>query len=71
MFVYAAYRSVPDYTAPAPPLVSLHKSLDGAIKALYPDREDFRESFTKSHYVANMWNGPDGFGMVRMLEVNE
>jgi hypothetical protein len=69
MEVFAAYRSVPDYHAGPAPLKSLHETLDGAIKALYPDREDFRALFRKSHYVADTWIGPDGFGEVKKMEV--
>jgi hypothetical protein len=65
--IYAAFNSVPDYTAPAPSLRSLHESLDGAKKALYPDREDFRNSFRE--YKPGVWDGPDGFGLIRLMEV--
>lgn len=71
--VYAAFRSVPDYTAPSPPLHSLHETLEGAIKALYPNEseERLRAMFTKSTYSKDTWNGPDGFGMVRLIEVEK
>jgi hypothetical protein len=69
--VYAAFRSVPDYTAPTPPLLSLHETLGGAIKALYPDRQDFRDAFRmeRSPNGERYWNGPDGFGLVKEMVV--
>lgn len=71
MEVYAAFRSVPDYHAPSPALLSLHETLDGAIKALYPDNEGFRNAFTKwsRSTRGETWEGPDGFGLVRKMEV--
>lgn len=72
MKVYAAYRSVPDYTAPSPSLVSLHKTLEGAKRALYPDREDFRQAFRKANKpLQDTWIGPDGFGEIRLMEVKD
>lgn len=73
MEVYAAFKSVPDYYAGSPPLVSLHKTLDGAVKALYPDNEDFQNSFRAwtSSITGPTWEGPDGFGLIRLLEVKE
>lgn len=69
--IYVALRSVPDYHAPAPSFQSAHASLEGAIAALYPneDQERFREMFRPSPYSKDTWDGPDGFGMVRKLEV--
>lgn len=69
LIVYAAFKSVPDYHAPAPPLKSLHLTLEGAIHALYPNRADFRNSFKE--FSPGRWEGPDGFGMVERLEVKE
>lgn len=69
--VYIALNSVPDYTAPAPSFKSVHHTLEGAILALYPDREDFRIAFSPSRYVPDTWNGPDGFGTVKRVEIKE
>lgn len=66
--VYAAFRSAPDYTAPPPSLVSLHKTLGGAINALYPDKA---YNFTKSTRFENVWVGPDGFGQIKLLEIKD
>lgn len=71
MIVYAAFVSAPDYTAPPPSLKSLHTSLEGAISALYPDRPDFQVKFRESGYRTGEWIGPDGFGLVRRMEVKE
>lgn len=68
MQVFGAYRSYPDYNAPSPILVSLHMTFEGARRALYPDKD---YEFTKSNYSPGTWNGPDGFGMIRLLEVND
>lgn len=67
-YVYAAYRSVPDFHARPPAVHSLHLTLDGAIKSLYPDRPDFQQSFRKVA-GAERWEGPDGFGSVERVEV--
>jgi hypothetical protein len=67
MRVFAAYRSVPDYTAGPASLLSLHETLEGAIHALYPDREDFRAAFREEANYS--WTGPDGFGSVKEMEV--
>lgn len=68
MTVYVAFRSVPDYTAGAPALHSIHITLRGAIEALYPDKPewwDFRRSSNDE------WHGPDGYGLVRLMEVQK
>lgn len=70
MDVYVAFNSVSDYTAPAPSFHSVHMTLDDAIHALYPDRKDFQLQFTQSTRK-DTWNGPDGFGMVRKVELQE
>ena len=69
MQVYAAFKSIPDYHGPPPTLVSLHETLVGAMKALYPDEshERFRNMFTERR--SGVWEGPDGFGLVRLMEV--
>lgn len=65
MEVFAAFRSVPDYSAPSPSLKSLHLTLDGAILSLYPDgKAEFRK--WAGHEV---WEGPDGFGLIKKMEV--
>lgn len=67
MKVYAAFRSVPDYTAGPAPLVSIHLSLHGAIDALYPNEQS---TFTERRFRdRRIWTGPDGFGEVREMEV--
>jgi hypothetical protein len=71
MEVYVALKSVPDYTqAPWAPFHSVHTTLEGAIKALYPDRKDFQSQF-KKWPTNKVWEGPDGFGMVKLVEVQE
>jgi hypothetical protein len=69
--VYAAFRSYPDFHAPAPQLVSIHLTEQGAIHALYPENTDahknFREAFRKTS--EGVWQGPDGFGMVKKMAV--
>lgn len=72
MEVYAAFRTSPDYHAPPATLHSLHTTLEGAILALYPDRADFREAFTERtnrYGTMRYWEGPDGFGMVKLMEI--
>lgn len=72
--VYVAFRSSPDYNAAAPPIVGLYATLEGAIEALYPGETDqarrFRSQFRESSYASCVWIGPDGFGEVRLMEVN-
>lgn len=66
MKVYAAFRSYPDYHAGPPSLHSLHETLEGAIESLYPDKEyAFRQWPGK-----DIWEGPDGFGLIKLMEVN-
>lgn len=67
-FVYAAFRSVPDYSAGAPPLISVHKTLEGAKRALYPNNN---YEFITDGYNLNEWIGPDGFGLIRLMEIKE
>lgn len=71
MDVYVAFNSVPDYHAPPPTLRSIHATLDGAISALYPDREDFRKAFKDRRRGdgTEVWEGPDGFGSIVKMEV--
>lgn len=69
VIVYAAFRSVPDYSAPSPPLLSIHQTLYGAMFALYPeDKHPVSGMFRKWPEKA-VWEGPDGFGMVKEMEV--
>lgn len=70
MDVYVALNSVPDYNAPAPSFKSVHMTLEDAIRSLYPDRKDFQLQFTPGSQK-DTWNGPDGFGMVRKVELQE
>lgn len=68
MEVYAAFKSVPDYSGPGPVLVSLHNSFEGAKTALYPERDyEFRLSTSLSR--DKTWYGPGGYGMIRQMEV--
>lgn len=68
--VYAAFRSVPDYHAGPAPLVSLHRTWEGAARALYPEGDEYQSLF---HRWTNkkVWQGPDGFGLIRLMEVKE
>jgi hypothetical protein len=68
MDIYAAFNSAPDYSAPPPSLKSLHLTLEGAKKSLYPDREDFQNSFRQ---INGDWHGPDGFGLVKLMSVKD
>ena len=68
MEVYIALRSSPDYTAPPPSFVSAHETLKGAIEALYPDQLQFQTAFRKWP-DKDVWEGPDGFGLIRKVEV--
>lgn len=55
MKLYVAFRSVPDYYAGPAPFKSVHLTLDGAIKALYPTKDyDFRKWPGR-----DVWEGPD------------
>ncbi len=70
MEVYVALNSSPDYSAPAPSFKSVHDTLEGAIHALYPDRADFQMVFRKwPSGLGEVWEGPDGFGMVKKVTV--
>ena len=63
--VYAAFYSTPDYSGRGPTLLSLHCTLEGAIKALYPDGDyDFRKWEGE-----DIWEGPDGFGLIKLLPI--
>jgi hypothetical protein len=68
-FLYAAFSSVPDYSAPAPTFLSVHRTLEGAKRALYPD-DKYHETFTY-RVKAMYWEGPDGFGLIRRVEVKD
>lgn len=68
MKVYVAFNSRPDYSSPSPTFKSLHETLEGAIESLYPGNERFQRDFRK-HLVEDRWYGPDGYGMVRLMEV--
>lgn len=72
MDVYVALNSVPDYHAPAPSFKSVHRTLDGAILAVYPkaENERFRKMFRKWPN-ADVWEGPDGFGMVKLVQLQD
>ena len=65
MKVYAALNSSPDYSAGSPSLKSIHLSLYGAIESLYPGQNlTFRK-----WKDAQVWEGPDGFGMIKEMDV--
>lgn len=66
--VYAAFNTSPDYNAPSPSLKSLHRTLAGAQEALYPNGAKFRydPGFTPDK---DRWNGPDGFGLIKRMEI--
>ena len=68
MTVFAAIRSVPDYHANSGALVSLHRTFQGAKKALYPEQD---YNFIQSGTNPNVFTGPDGFGEIRRMEVVE
>ena len=68
MDIYIALRSVPDYSARAPAFYSAHETLEGAIKALYPESPNFQKAFIKwASTKEEVWEGPDGFGMVKKV----
>lgn len=68
--VYAAFNSNPDFTSGTGALISIHDSLDGAIKALYPNNPQYWDQFRKSSYpTIPQWIGPDGFGRVEEREL--
>ena len=66
MEVYVALNSTPDYTSPAPSFHSVHTTLSGAISALYPKKD-----VTFSFVGKGVWDGPDGFGMVKRVVVQD
>lgn len=72
--VYVAFASVPDYHAGPSPYRGVSKSLEGAKHILYGDEPEF----LKDHYWRKwnntkdeVWEGPDGFGLIRLVEVAE
>lgn len=68
MDVYAAIHTVPDYQAGHGALAGVATTLEQAIKILYPEQQyEFRPSSTRE----NVWIGPDGFGEIRKLELQE
>lgn len=69
MKVYVALNSVPDYSARAPSFKSVHKTFEGAAKSLFPNREDYQKSFRQSSTNPDSWYGPDGFGTIKLVEV--
>jgi hypothetical protein len=67
MRVFAAFHSTPDYHGKGPSLKSLHYSLEGAIASLYPKMNyNFQKWPGK-----DVWEGPDGFGLIKLFEVKE
>lgn len=70
MEVYVALRSAPDYSASSPAFKSVHKTLEGAIESLYPGPSQvrFRDMFHKWPNQ-DIWEGPDGFGMVKLVQL--
>lgn len=67
--IFAALHSVPDYSAGHPPLVGVSHSLQGAIDLLYPGQNLTLAQFRESTVRPGCWNGPDGYGEVRRLEI--
>lgn len=68
--VYALFNNaVPDYTAGSPGLTSVHKTFLGAVQASFA-KEVAQWRRTQIPGVET-WYGPDGFGMIRRMEVQE
>lgn len=65
MLIYVAMNSEPDWTSHGPRFKSVHKTLEGAIKSLYPKGADFRQ------YDKCEWIGPDGFGLIRLVKLED
>lgn len=71
MHVYIAMNSNPDWYSPGPTFKSVHKTLDGAIRSLYPEgRYDFRPSSGDNNGTTS-WVGPDGFGFIRLVTLED
>lgn len=64
--VYGAFRSYP-YSSYIN-LVSLHETFEGAKEALYPNKD---YDFKPSSYLPDTWNGPDGFGVIKLLQIGK
>jgi hypothetical protein len=60
---YVSFRSYPDYLSGTPFLVGIHGSLEDAIRALYPQGAKF------TRIEPDEWMGPDGFGLIRLMDV--
>lgn len=68
MDIYAAIDNVPDYSAGHGALAGVATTLERAIKILYPDQQyEFQPSTSRK----DVWYGPDGFGEIRKLELQE
>lgn len=67
-FVYGAFLSGPVGSDHPPSLLSLHKTFEGAKKALYPNKD---YEFKPSSYLSDSWNGPDGCGLIMLLEIQQ
>lgn len=68
MDVYAAIKTTPDYHSSHGTLAGIATTLELAIKILYPEQQyEFHPSSSRE----NVWNGPDGFGEIHKLEIQE
>ena len=67
MDVYILTNQAPDWSAPAGAPLSVHRTLQGA-----------KEAFAKGKYMDSWrttdnkrWYGPDGFGSILLMEIQE
>jgi hypothetical protein len=68
MDVYAAIKNVPDYHSGHGVLAGVAANLELAVKILYPEQQyEFRPSPSRE----NVWIGPDGFGEIHKLKLQE
>ena len=68
MEIYLAFNSEPDYSAGTPRFKSAHKTFEGAKKSLFPDKD---YNFHQWSHNPKTWEGPDGYGLIRLVEVQE
>lgn len=68
MDVYVALASIPDYSAGHAPLKGVATTLDGAIKILEPNGA---AEYRPSPHVEGTWNGPDGYGTVKRVPLQD
>lgn len=65
MKVFVALNAVPDYSAPSPSFRSVHLTLEGAKRSLFPGRDPVSWRMWRD----GIWAGPDGYGEIREVEV--